>query len=121
AEAWAAVAADPTPRFETVLTEAPGLLSSPFPVVELGAATVTASLLAAAELQRARSGRAPHVVAVDGGHIGCALRSERYARVGGSPAGASFHPLSRFFRTSDGWIRLHANYPWHRERLLRVL
>jgi hypothetical protein len=32
-----------------------------------------------------------------------------------------FAPLSRFWRTADGWLRLHANYPWHKERALRVL
>ena len=32
-----------------------------------------------------------------------------------------FAPLSGFRRTSDGWIRLHANYPHHEQRLLRAL
>jgi hypothetical protein len=32
-----------------------------------------------------------------------------------------FAPLSRFWRTSDGWIRTHGNYTWHRDALLRYL
>ncbi|MGN6440666.1 MAG: CoA transferase [Arthrobacter sp.] len=32
-----------------------------------------------------------------------------------------FAPLSGFHRTGDGWIRLHANYPHHEQRLLRAL
>lgn len=32
-----------------------------------------------------------------------------------------FAPLSGFHRTSDGWIRLHANYPHHEQRLLQAL
>ncbi|MFF1882593.1 CoA transferase [Pseudarthrobacter sp. NPDC058196] len=32
-----------------------------------------------------------------------------------------FAPLSGFRRTADGWIRLHANYPHHEQRLLRAL
>ena len=38
-----------------------------------------------------------------------------------SPSGAGFAPLSRFWRAADGWIRTHANYAWHRDRLLGVL
>lgn len=32
-----------------------------------------------------------------------------------------FAPLSGFRRTGDGWIRLHANYPHHEQRLLQAL
>lgn len=32
-----------------------------------------------------------------------------------------FVPLSGFHRTSDGWIRTHANYPHHEQRLLQAL
>lgn len=32
-----------------------------------------------------------------------------------------FAPLSGFRRTQDGWIRLHANYPHHEQRLLQAL
>ena len=32
-----------------------------------------------------------------------------------------FAPLSGFHRTGDGWIRLHANYPHHEQRLLQAL
>ena len=53
--------------------------------------------------------------------MAAAFRSERYARVNGAPVGASFAPLSRFWRASDGGIRTHANYPWHEQRLLSVL
>lgn len=32
-----------------------------------------------------------------------------------------FAPLSGFRRTRDGWIRLHANYPHHEQRLMQAL
>ncbi|MGN7202584.1 CoA transferase [Arthrobacter sp. SAFR-044] len=32
-----------------------------------------------------------------------------------------FAPLSGFRKTSDGWVRLHANYPHHEQRLLKAL
>lgn len=31
-----------------------------------------------------------------------------------------FAPLSGFHRAGDGWIRLHANYPHHEQRLLQA-
>jgi crotonobetainyl-CoA:carnitine CoA-transferase CaiB-like acyl-CoA transferase len=49
------------------------------------------------------------------------VRSERYFAVDGRPAGMGFARLSRFFEASDGWVRTHANYPWHRQALLKSL
>jgi crotonobetainyl-CoA:carnitine CoA-transferase CaiB-like acyl-CoA transferase len=53
--------------------------------------------------------------------VAAAVRSESFFRIGDRPAGAGFAPLSRFWRTADGWVRTHANYPWHRAALLREL
>jgi crotonobetainyl-CoA:carnitine CoA-transferase CaiB-like acyl-CoA transferase len=76
--------------------------------------------MAAAELHRVRGG-AKLDVSIARAQVAAAVRSERYFRRDGSPAGAGFAPLSRFWRTADGWIRTHANYPWHRAALLDVL
>ncbi|MEA2167093.1 MAG: hypothetical protein QOF76_393 [Solirubrobacteraceae bacterium] len=59
-------------------------------------------------------------VTVDPLHVAAAVRSERHMRVGGE-ALAGFAPLSRFWRAADGWVRTHANYPWHRDALLCAL
>jgi hypothetical protein len=32
-----------------------------------------------------------------------------------------FGRLSRFFQAADGWVRTHANYPWHKQALLQAL
>lgn len=58
---------------------------------------------------------------IDAEHVALAARSERYARMDGAAPAAMFAPLSRFWRPANGWIRLHANYGWHRERALAVL
>ena len=51
---------------------------------------------------------------------GAAFDSFGHLRISGRrPQG--FAPLSGFRRTRDGWIRLHANYPHHEQRLLRAL
>ncbi|MGY1637065.1 CoA transferase [Geodermatophilus sp. SYSU D00742] len=91
-------------------------LAGPLPVPDLAVGAVAAQLLAARLL---RGGSQP--VAVDAAHVGLAFRSERYAAVGGRPVAPGFAPLSRFWRTADGWLRLHGNYPHHRDATLRVL
>ncbi|HSS10893.1 MAG TPA: CoA transferase, partial [Acidimicrobiales bacterium] len=84
---------------------------------------VSVALLAAVALQHRRGGTLPSRgrVSVDRGHVSAAVRSERYFRRGTQSAGAGFAPLSRFWRTADGWVRTHANYPWHRAAMLRTL
>jgi len=100
---------------EPVLPE----LASPLAVAECAIAAVAASLLAAAELAELRTGRRPEV-ALDTAHVAAAVRSESLLR---DPAGSSargFAPLSRLWPTADGWVRTHANYPWHRAALLNA-
>jgi len=41
--------------------------------------------------------------------------------VDGRGFGGGFAPLSRFWRSADGWVRTHGNYPWHQQALLRAL
>lgn len=92
-------------------------LAGPLPVPGLAVGAVAAQLLAARELAGAPSGPLP----VDARHVGLAFRSERFARLGGAPVGMGFAPLSRFWRTADGWLRLHGNYPQHRAAAHAVL
>jgi crotonobetainyl-CoA:carnitine CoA-transferase CaiB-like acyl-CoA transferase len=89
-------------------------------VEQTAAACVALALLAGGSLHRLRSGASVDLT-VDRAQLAAAFRSERYFRRGESSAGAGFAPLSRFWPTADGWIRTHANYPWHRAALLAVL
>jgi crotonobetainyl-CoA:carnitine CoA-transferase CaiB-like acyl-CoA transferase len=57
---------------------------------------------------------------VDPARVAAACASDRLLRVDGDPW-AGFAPLSGYFRTHDGWLRTHANYPHHRERLLHLI
>lgn len=96
-------------------------LEGRLPVRELARACVGACALAAAELGARRAGLAEvPVVRVDDGAVATAFVSERHLLVGGR-APVTFAPLSRFWRTADGWVRTHANYPHHRARLLAAL
>ncbi|HEY2056652.1 MAG TPA: CoA transferase, partial [Solirubrobacterales bacterium] len=98
----------------------PGSPEPRLPVEDVGVACIGAALLAAARLGEARTGEwlAP---ALDRGQARASLVSERLFRVDGEPAGAGFAPASRFWRAGDGWLRTHANFPWHREALLRAV
>ena len=95
-------------------------LTSSLPVMRLAHGSVQACARAAAQFAGAGAGRTESEVVVDDGAICAAFLSERLLRVDGR-APLSFAPLSRFWRTEDGWLRTHANYPHHRARLLRSL
>jgi len=100
-----------------------GLLPSTLPVLPAMLAAAAASTLAASVLDASRhAGPPPRPILIDAEHVAVAARSERYARMeGDGEPDDPFAPLSRFWRTADGWLRLHANYAWHRERALSVL
>ncbi|WP_328889707.1 CoA transferase [Streptomyces sp. NBC_00316] len=119
-QAWAALGGDPA-LLDRVGGGGPaGLLPARLPVMELARSTVAVCALAAAELAACRTGGAVQRVRVDDGAVATAFLSERHLRVGGR-APTTFAPLSRFWRTADGWVRTHANYPHHRARLLAAL
>ncbi|HUY66205.1 MAG TPA: CoA transferase [Acidimicrobiales bacterium] len=124
-QAWAAVSLDdpgshPDPPAVLEVTAACGHLPSNFLVEEVAVASVGAALLAAAALSQQRGGTTGSV-GVDTSHVADAVRSERVFRCGGQPGGAGFAPLSRFWAAADGWVRTHANYPWHRKALVGAL
>ena len=106
---------------ELQVTGVPGSLPSHLPVEDTAIACAGAALLAAADLQARRGGPVARIARLDRGHVAAAFRSEAYLRLDGAAPGAGFAPLSRFWRTSDGWVRTHGNYPWHRAALLRAL
>ncbi|WP_037852836.1 CoA transferase [Streptomyces sp. NRRL S-1824] len=122
-QAWDALGGDPA-LLDRIDGGGPaGLLPARLPVMELARSTVAVCALAAAELAARRAGSAGgpvERVRVDDGAVATAFLSERHLRVDGR-APTNFAPLSRFWRTADGWVRTHANYPHHRARLLAAL
>ncbi|URN15633.1 MULTISPECIES: CoA transferase [Streptomyces] len=117
---WTALSADPGMLERVSCTRVPDALPARLPVAEAARATVSVCALAAAELAAARSGGPVPRVRVDDGAVATAFRSERFLRLDGR-TGDGFAPLSRFWRAADGWVRTHANYPHHRDRLLTAL
>ncbi|MFJ9860874.1 CoA transferase [Streptomyces albogriseolus] len=118
---WSGLGGDPALLSRVSAVERPGVLPSRLPVREFAGACVGVCALAAAELaaRRTGGGEVP-AVRVDDGAVATAFVSERHLRTDGRAA-ESFAPLSRFWRTADGWVRTHANYPHHRARLLTPL
>lgn len=117
---WAALGGPPRLAEGVSYRGAGAVLPARLPVRELARATVGVCSLAAAELLAVRGGAPVRPVEVDEGAVATAFVSERHLRVDGRPM-VPFAPLSGFWRTADGWVRTHANYPHHRERLLAAL
>ena len=97
-----------------------GHLPSRFRVEDAAMACVGVALMAAATLGQPAGVTVPEV-SLDRGHVSVAAASERFFRQAGQARGVGFAPLSRFWPTADGWVRTHANYPWHRAALLDAL
>jgi crotonobetainyl-CoA:carnitine CoA-transferase CaiB-like acyl-CoA transferase len=120
AQIWAETGLDPSIPAAAILTgEGPGLPSS-FHVGTAAVATIAASGLAATTLWRLRCGR-QQTVSVDLRHACAEYRSERYLKLGNSDAPARRDRLSSLYPTADGWVRLHMNFPHHREGVLHLL
>lgn len=97
------------------------VLPSSFAVGTAAQASLGASALAAAALWQQRSGSWQQV-AVDMRHACAEFRSERYLRVEGGPAPELWDRIAGAYRCGDGrWLRLHTNFPHHRDGVLRIL
>jgi crotonobetainyl-CoA:carnitine CoA-transferase CaiB-like acyl-CoA transferase len=84
-------------------------------------ASVAASGLAAAEIWRARAGKAQRV-GVDMRAAAVASRSERYLNINGGPAPELWDTIAGTYQCGDGrWVRLHTNFPHHRDGVLKLL
>jgi crotonobetainyl-CoA:carnitine CoA-transferase CaiB-like acyl-CoA transferase len=113
---------EPSPSPVDLEVEGPaGWLPSRLAVEDTAIACIGTALLAAAALQTRRGSWRALSVLLPREQAAAAVRSEAYLRLDDEPVAAGFAPLSRFWRARDGWVRTHANYPWHREALLRVL
>ena len=97
------------------------VLPSSFAVGTAAQASVAAAGLAAAELWRLRTG-ARQRVRVPLRDAAIEFRSERYLRVDGQPAPELWDKIAGTYRCGDGrWVRLHTNFPHHRDGVLALL
>lgn len=90
-------------------------LPAALPVSTLACGSVALAALAVAALRG--DGARVHV---DPRQVSVAFRNDQLQTVDGEREPA-FAPMSGFFAAQDGWVRTHANYPHHRDRLARAL
>jgi len=116
---WRWAGGEPEALADLDLVDDGPVLPSIFRVTDAARAVVAAATLAAARLWRERGGgpSSPRV-RVGGRESAVAFRSEAYLRSSVEPTRVD---LTGDYRTADGWIRLHGNYPAHRAAAERVL
>jgi len=103
------------------LTGAEPALPSSFAVGTAAQASIALSGLAAAALREQRGG-GPQDVAVEMRHAAIEFRSERAMRVDGAPPPDPWDRIAGTYRCGDGrWVRLHTNFPHHRDGVLKLL
>ncbi|MCA6125339.1 CoA transferase [Bradyrhizobium sp. WSM 1704] len=117
---WTDVGGAPSALDAVRLTGSEPQLPSSFRVAAAAQASIAAAGLAAAEIWRARSGETQEV-AVDMRHAVVECRSERYLRVDDKPPPPAWDKVAGVYRVRDGFVRLHTNFPHHRDAVCKVL
>jgi len=118
---WKHAAAPASALEAMTLSGAEPALPSSFAIGTAAQASIAASALVAAELWRMRTGRQQHV-SVDMRNAAIEFRSERYMRVEGQGRADIWDKIAGLYRCGDGrWVRLHTNFPHHRDGLLKFL
>jgi crotonobetainyl-CoA:carnitine CoA-transferase CaiB-like acyl-CoA transferase len=121
ADLWTLAGGEPAALDAVTLTGEEPQLPSSFRVAAAAQAGIAAAGLAAAHIHKLRSGQSQNV-AVDIRHAVVECRSERYLRVDGKPPPPAWDAIAGVYRTRDRrFVRLHTNFPHHRDAVCRVL
>ena len=118
---WRHAGLDPDAMPEAGLTGADPVLPSSFAVGTAAVATIAAAGAAAAAIHRTRGAPAQRI-AVDMAHALTEFRSEHHLRIDGAAVHEGWDQIAGLHRCGDGrWVRLHTNFPHHRDGILRLL
>src|ERR1700704_6244659 len=121
ADLWVLARGDPSALDAVTLTGEEPQLPSSFRVAAAAQASIAAAGLAAAHVWKLRSGHSQDV-AVDMRHAVIECRSERYLRVDDKPPPPAWDAIAGVYKTGDQrFVRLHTNFPQHRDAVCRVL
>jgi crotonobetainyl-CoA:carnitine CoA-transferase CaiB-like acyl-CoA transferase len=97
------------------------VLPSSFAIGTAAQAAIAASALGATTIGRLR-GLPRQSVSADMRHAATEFHSERWLLVNGQPPGDPWDKIAGTYQCRDGrWVRLHTNFPHHREGVLRLL
>ena len=119
-DVWTSTGGEPSALDALTLTGEEPQLPSSFRVAAAAQVSIAASALAAAEIWKMRKGQAQEV-AVDMRHAVVECRSERYLRVDNKPPPPAWDAIAGVYKVSDGFVRLHTNFPHHRDAVCKVL
>ena len=118
---WQQAALDPAALSQISLSGAEPIQPSSFRVDAAAQSSIAATGLAAA-LIHLRRGAAAQRVAVEMRDAAIEFRSEHWLSIAGQPAGARWDAIAGLYKCADGrWVRLHTNFPHHRDGVLRLL
>jgi len=118
---WRQASLDPAALSHISLTGAEPIQPSSFRVDAAAQSSIAATGLAAALIHQRRGGAAQRV-AVDMRDAAIEFRSEHWLSIAGRPAGARWDAIAGLCPCGDGrWVRLHTNFPHHRDGVLRLL
>jgi len=121
ADLWGLVGADASALQHLNLSGKDPVLPSSFRIGAAAQASIAAVGLAAAELHH-RAGAQRRQVSVDRRHAATEFRCEQLLTVDGDAPASFSDPLFGAYRTGDGrCVRLHMNFPHHRESVLKFL
>ena len=106
---------------DLTLTGQDPVLPSSFAIGTAAQASIAVAALAAAGVWRQRTGQRQGV-AVDMRHAAAEFRSERAMRLDGAAPADPWDRIAGAYPCGDGrWVRLHTNFPHHRDGVLRLL
>jgi crotonobetainyl-CoA:carnitine CoA-transferase CaiB-like acyl-CoA transferase len=121
ADLWRLAGGDPSALDAVTLTGEEPQLPSSFRLGAAAQASIAAAGFAAAQVWKLRSGQSQGV-AVDMRHAVIECRSERYLRVDDKPPPPAWDAIAGVYKTGDQrFVRLHTNFPQHRDAVCRVL
>ncbi len=118
---WQLAGLDPAALGRIELPGEGPILASSFRVADAAQASIGAATLAAAEIHRRRGGPTQRA-SVERRHAMLEFHSERYIALDGAEAPARWNNIAVVYKCRDGrWVRLHTNFPHHRDRVLALL
>jgi crotonobetainyl-CoA:carnitine CoA-transferase CaiB-like acyl-CoA transferase len=121
ADLWALAGGQPAALEAVALTGDEPQLPSSFRVAAAAQTSIAAAALAAAQIWKLRSGQGQEI-AVDMRHAVVECRSERYLRLEDKPPPPAWDAIAGVYKTRGRrFVRLHTNFPHHRDAVCRVL
>ncbi len=118
---WHLAEADPEMLNTITLGGCDPVIPSSFLIGTAAQASIAAATLAASQLWQLRNNQSQQA-SVDMRHAAAEFRSERYLRVNGNPPPELWDKIAGIYQTGDGrWVRLHTNFPHHRNGMLKLL